>query len=90
MEVFSQAPNATIIALPVDANDGKVVVNLADAKAVLTLAKRRQRALSIICLSVSGNVIPHIETINSPTMCWNILQGLYESDSTAHKIVLSN
>jgi transposase InsO family protein len=81
---------AAVAAVPVDADDGEAVENPADAEAVATLTKRRNRALSIICLSVSDAVIPHIETVTSPSLCWTILKNLYESDSTARKIVLRN
>ena len=91
LEFVNEEPvNAAVAAPQVDAEDGEVVVNPADAEAALSLVKKRRRALSIICLSVSDAVIPHIENVDSPALCWNILQCLYENDSTARKLVLRN
>jgi hypothetical protein len=91
LEFISEDPNdVTAATLPVDVDDGEDVVDEADVEAASTLAKRHKRVLSFIYLSVSDVVIPYIKTVNSPTLCWNILRCLYESDSTARKIVLHN
>jgi hypothetical protein len=82
--------NAAVTVPQVDAEDGEAVKNPADAEAAQNLVKRRRRALSILYLSVSDAVIPHIKNVNSPTLCWNILCCLYENDSTARKLVLRN
>lgn len=49
---------------------------------------QKNKALSMITLSVKDNVIPYIANITEPDVCWNILKNLYPSKTNSRKLML--
>lgn len=48
----------------------------------------KNRALTLIALSVKDNVIPYIANITEPDECWKVLKDLYASGSNSRKRLL--
>lgn len=55
---------------------------------VAALQELKNRALSMIALSVKDNVIPHIASITEPDQCWLVLKNLYASGTNSRKLML--
>lgn len=49
---------------------------------------QKNKALSLIALSVKDNVIPHICHITEPDVCWNTLKRLYANKTNSRKLML--
>ena len=49
---------------------------------------QKNKALSMIALSVKDSVIPHIASITEPEDCWNTLKNLYASKNNSRKLML--
>lgn len=48
----------------------------------------KNRALTLIALSVKDNVILYIANITEPDECWKVLKDLYASGSNSRKLLL--
>ena len=53
-----------------------------------TLSRRKKRALPLICLAVKDKIIPVISTMTDPSVCWKLLESLYESRSVSRRLLL--
>jgi hypothetical protein len=58
--------------------------------AVANQEELRQTALIIINLSMSDRVIERIKNYSDPSLLWKRLKGLYDTDSSARRIMLKN
>ena len=52
--------------------------------------RQRNRAWSLLCLSVRDEVVPHIADIEDPEQVWRTLKSLYESSGNAKKLYLKS
>jgi hypothetical protein len=53
-------------------------------------ARRRQKALTILCLAVGDEVIPHIGEEQDPAKVWRIIKALYETGGNARRLLLKS
>lgn len=59
-----------------------------DPAEVAALQVQKNKALTMIALSVRDNVIPYILNITEPDVCWATLKGLYASSTNSRKLLL--
>ena len=74
--------------LPAGANAAAVIA--AQAEADRLLIRRQRKALSILCLSVTDEIIPHICELTDPVVVWTTIRALYETGGNARKPLLKS
>lgn len=81
-----------IVAVPAALPDGadQAAIAVAQGEANRVLARRQTRALSLLCLSVRDEVIPHICELQDPAAVWLTIRSLYETTGNARKLLLKS
>lgn len=57
---------------------------------VAELQELKNKAFALIILSVKDTIIPHLMSFFDPTLVWNKLKNLYESSSSARRLMLNH
>jgi hypothetical protein len=59
-----------------------------DLAEIAALQIQKNKALTMIALSVRDHVIPYIANITEPDECWEVLKNLYASSANSRKLML--
>ncbi|OAE32015.1 hypothetical protein AXG93_2772s1250 [Marchantia polymorpha subsp. ruderalis] len=55
---------------------------------IAALQLQKNKALTMIALSVRDNVIPYISNVTEPDECWRVLKDLYANNTNSRKLLL--
>jgi hypothetical protein len=74
------------VVVPNSGQNGVLTVNIggdatSNAEAERIHARRMQKALAILCLSVRDEIIPHIGDEQDPAVVWRTIKSLYETNT---------